>query len=62
MIKSGQFDPEERRREKQHSREQDDAALREGRVSGSDLQARNSVFSGLNLAASSVRRPGRVAA
>jgi hypothetical protein len=46
----------ERQREKQRSRDQDDRDLREGRVSREEMRLRNSFFSSVDLANSSIRR------
>ncbi|HEX8416599.1 MAG TPA: hypothetical protein VF641_03255 [Methylobacterium sp.] len=50
------YDPMERQREKQRSRDQDDRDLRMGVVSHEELSARNGFFSSLNIAGSSIRR------
>ena len=50
------YDPMDRQREKQRSREQDDRDLRSGVVSRQELSARNSFFSSLDVAGSSIRR------
>jgi len=50
---------EERRREKQASREADDRALANGEISAQDLARRNGVFSALSVSNSSIRRPRR---
>jgi hypothetical protein len=55
------YDPVERQREKQHAREQDDRDLREGYVSREELSERNSLFAGLNLSGSFVRRRNSIA-
>jgi hypothetical protein len=59
-MKTGYFDPDERRREKQISRDQDDSDLREGRISSEALQRQNSIFASLDLSSSSVRRSARM--
>mgnify|MGYP003582240195 CR=1 FL=1 len=58
-MQVGLHDPMERQREKQRSRYQDDRDLREGRVSREEMRLRNSFFSSVDLANSSIRR-GRV--
>jgi hypothetical protein len=45
----GRYDPAERQREKQASREQDDARLRSGQVSRAELRLENNPFSGLDV-------------
>jgi hypothetical protein len=50
------FDPAERERAKQAAREQDDADLRNGRVSVDEMQKRNGFFSGLDFSKASIRR------
>lgn len=56
MLQVSHYDPIERQREKQRSRDQDDCALREGSVSREELRLRNGFFSSLDLASSSIRR------
>lgn len=60
MLQVSQFIPSERQRAKQASRAQDDADLREGRVSRAQLRAENGAFSSLDLSSSSVRRRSAV--
>lgn len=43
------FCPKERMAEKQRQRDQDDADLREGRVTREELRLRNGLFSGLDI-------------
>lgn len=50
------YDPMERQREKQRSRDQDDHDLRMGVVSRQELSERNGFFSSLDIAGSSIRR------
>jgi hypothetical protein len=56
MIPVSLYDPLERQREKQRSRDQDDRDLREGRVSREELRMRNSFLSSVDLPNSSIRR------
>jgi hypothetical protein len=56
MMQVSLYDPMERQREKQRSRDQDDRDLREGRVSREEMRLRNSFFSSVDLANSSIRR------
>jgi hypothetical protein len=56
-MKIGFFDPGERAREKQASREEDDRLLAAGQISVAELSERNSMFAGLDLAHSSVILP-----
>lgn len=56
MLQVSLYDPMERQREKQRSRDQDDRDLRLGVVSREELSARNGFFSSLDVAGSSVRR------
>lgn len=56
MIQVSHYDPMERQREKQRSRDQDDRDLRMGLVSRQELAARNSAFSSLDVVGSSIRR------
>lgn len=56
MLQVSLYDPMERQREKQRSRDQDDRDLRMGAVSRQELGARNGFFSSLDVANSSIRR------
>jgi len=56
MMQVNLFDPIERQREKQRSRDADDRELRMGLVSREELGARNGFFSSLDIAGSSIRR------
>lgn len=56
MLQVNIYDPMERQREKQRSRDQDDRDLRMGIVSRQELAARNGFFSSLDIAGSSIRR------
>lgn len=56
MLQVNLYDPMDRQREKQRSRDQDDRELRMGIVSREELGARNGFFSSLDLAGSSIRR------
>jgi hypothetical protein len=56
MPSVGSYSLEDRRNEKQASRERDDANLRLGLVSRADLIRENGIFSGLNLAGAAIRR------
>lgn len=60
MQKAGYYDPIERQREKQLSREQDDLDLLSGAVSREELGKRNGFFSSLDLSKARVGRRGRV--
>lgn len=60
MPKAGYYDPIERQREKQLSREQDDHDLLSGAVSREELGKRNGLFSSLDLSTARVVRRGRV--
>lgn len=62
MMKSNRYNPADRQREKQQSREQDDYDLRMGRVSADELAAANGFFSSLDVLHARVRRRGRVSA
>lgn len=59
-MQASYYDPQQRIREKQISREQDDRALRSGAVSRDELGHRNGFLSSLDLSGASVRRRGRV--
>src|SRR3546814_20524148 len=52
MLKMGHFDPVERRREKARARAEDDHALRNGLISRSKLQERNSFLAPLEIVSS----------
>lgn len=56
MLQVSLYDPMERQREKQRSRDQDDRDLRLGVVSREELAACNGFFSSLDVAGSSIRR------
>lgn len=56
MLQRHSFDPAARRREKQHMREADDAALRRGDVSAEELSSENNFFSSLRLSRGSFQR------
>lgn len=55
---AGYFNLEEFQRRKQLSREQDDADLRDGRVTAEDLRLRNGLFSGIDLSKATIRLRG----
>jgi hypothetical protein len=60
MVEIRYYDPAERQREKQLSREQDERDLREGRITARELSAINGVFSALDIANARIVRRGRV--
>lgn len=49
LVEVGTYDPAERAREKQASRDQDEADLAAGRKTRDDLRCENGAFSGLNV-------------
>jgi len=60
-FQAGWYDPEERRREKQLSRENDEVRLRSGRINHEDLRRENGFFSKFDMSKSViVRRKARV--
>jgi hypothetical protein len=59
MFEIGYYDPVERQREKQLSREQDDRDLREGRITAKELAVANGFFSALDISRARIRRRGR---
>jgi len=58
MVQSSYYDPAERRREKDRSRERDDRALRNGSIGRDELRAQNGFLASLDVISSSVRRRG----
>lgn len=58
MPRMSQFDPKERQREKERSRQSDEQALRSGRVSREQLQVRNSLLGSFEILDSSIRLQG----
>lgn len=60
MSQVNLYDPYERQREKQYSREQDDRDLIAGVVSVGDLSVRNSLFGSMDLSRARIRSRGRM--
>ena len=58
MLHVSYYDPAERQREKDHARELDDRALRNGDVSREDLRMRNSFLASLQIVGSAIERQG----
>lgn len=59
-MQASYYNPQQRVREKQISREQDDRALRSGAISRDEMGHRNGFLSSFDLSCASVRNRGRV--
>jgi hypothetical protein len=59
-MRAGYYNPQQRMREKQISRDEDDRALRSGAVSRDEMSRRNGLVSSLDLSRASISSRGRV--
>lgn len=62
MSQVNQYEPSERQRAKQASREEDDRDLRAGVVSVAEISARNSLFGAMDISRARIRSRGRIGA